>query len=64
MRTTPDIFFTAIDNHVIFITIILNLLINAVAIKLGKSAEDRFERMKELGRYFREFEPLPRQPRR
>lgn len=46
------------------LSIILNLLINAVAIKLGKSAEDRFERMKELGRYFREFEPLPRQPRR
>lgn len=46
------------------LSIILNLLINAVAIKLGKSAEDRFERMKDLGRYFREFEPLPRQSRR
>jgi len=40
------------------LSVILNLLINAVAVRLGHRAEERFERMRELGRYFEEFEPL------
>lgn len=40
------------------LSVILNLLINAVAVRLGRKAEDRFELMRELGDYFQEFEPL------
>lgn len=46
------------------LNIILNLLINAVAVRLGRKAEDRFDLMRELGNHFQEFEPLRAQQRR
>lgn len=45
------------------LNIILNLLINAVAVRLGRKAEDRFKVMRDLGDYFQEFEPLRAQER-
>jgi DNA-binding MurR/RpiR family transcriptional regulator len=40
------------------LSVICNLLINSVAVRLGAKASDRFKLMNELGRHFREFEPL------
>ena len=37
------------------VSIILNLLINAVASSLGESAEARFKQLRDLGEYFDEF---------
>lgn len=42
------------------LTVILNLLIDAVASRLGDKAEKRFRHLVELGDYFQEFEPVPR----
>jgi DNA-binding MurR/RpiR family transcriptional regulator len=41
------------------LSIILNLLINSVAGRLGEEALQRFKLMKELGSHFREFETTP-----
>jgi DNA-binding MurR/RpiR family transcriptional regulator len=38
------------------LSVILNLLINAVAGRLGEKAVERFELMNDLGRHFKEFE--------
>jgi DNA-binding MurR/RpiR family transcriptional regulator len=40
------------------LSIILNLLINSTAAKLGKKAEAQFERMLEYGDHFQEFEKV------
>ncbi|WP_368412929.1 MurR/RpiR family transcriptional regulator [Dongia sp.] len=40
------------------ISVILNLLINSVATKLGRKAEDNFREMVEYGHYFEEFEKV------
>lgn len=42
------------------LSVILNLLINAVANARGDAAAKRFETMRELGRHFREFEQMGR----
>lgn len=39
------------------LSVILNLLINAVAVQLGHRAEQRFELMRQLGDHFKEFLP-------
>lgn len=38
------------------LAVILNLLTNAVATKLGKRAEDRFKALRQLGDFFKEFD--------
>ncbi|MDY0870742.1 ATP-binding cassette domain-containing protein [Dongia rigui] len=40
------------------ISVIVNLLINSVATKLGRKAEDNFREMVEYGDYFEEFEKV------
>ena len=40
------------------LSVISNLLVNAIASKLGESASRRFEKMKELGDHFDEFDAM------
>jgi len=40
------------------LSVILNLLINSAAARLGKQAEAQFERMLEYGDHFQEFEKV------
>ncbi len=44
------------------ISIILNLLINSIATLLGEQAEERFNKLRELGMYFDEFTPVKKAP--
>lgn len=46
------------------ISIILNLLINAVATSLGKKAKERRQSLADLGKYFQEFQPGAGSPNR